>query len=206
MQDDIVGLQNNIRVHVSPEGDAVKLLMVTIEDLVPQEHFLRKLEAALDLSFVYEETSYLYSRRYGRPPVDPAVLVKYLLVGYLYGIPSERQIWCEGTFAAQKWGAQLNTHLATGIGGRGGRLQPKQRSAIDKYFRIVFDNTAADWTFVCPQDYREITDKQKRIAEFYKDGFRYISEALAEIGYFVELRIPKRYRRHFDIMSGKISE
>lgn len=29
--------------------------MVTIEDLMPQEHFLRKLEAALDLSFVYEE-------------------------------------------------------------------------------------------------------------------------------------------------------
>ena len=43
----------------------LKLHMVTIEDLVPQEHFLRKLEAALDLSFVEEETAYLYSRRYG---------------------------------------------------------------------------------------------------------------------------------------------
>src|SRR5699024_12084753 len=32
------------------------------------------------------------SRKYGRPPIDPVVLVKYLLVGYLYGIPSERQI------------------------------------------------------------------------------------------------------------------
>ena len=31
--------------------------MVTIEDLMPQGHFLRKLEAALDLSFVYEETA-----------------------------------------------------------------------------------------------------------------------------------------------------
>lgn len=78
-----------------------------------------------------------------------------------------------------------------------------RETEIDKYFRIVFDNTAADWTFVCPQGYRGITDKQKRIAEFYKDGFRYISEALAAVGYFVELRIPKRYRRHFDIMSGK---
>lgn len=70
----------------------LKLHMVTIEDLVPQEHFLRKLEAALDLSFIYRETEKLYSRRYGRPPTDPVVLVKYLLVGYLYGIPSERQI------------------------------------------------------------------------------------------------------------------
>ena len=42
----------------------------------------------LDLSFVYEETARLYSR----PPIDPVVLVKYLLVGFLYGIPSERQI------------------------------------------------------------------------------------------------------------------
>ena len=81
-----------------------------------------------------------------------------------------------------------------------------RETEIDKYFRIVFDNTAADWTFVCPSGYKGITDKQKRIAEFYKDGFRLISEALAEIGYFIELRIPKRYRRRFDIMSGKLSE
>lgn len=70
----------------------LKLHIVTIEDLVPKEHFLRKLEAALDLAFVYEETQHLYSRKYGRPPIDPVVLVKYLLVGFLYGIPSERQI------------------------------------------------------------------------------------------------------------------
>ena len=35
----------------------LKYHMVTIEDLVPENHFLRKLEAALDLSFVYEESS-----------------------------------------------------------------------------------------------------------------------------------------------------
>lgn len=70
----------------------LKYHMVTIEDLVPENHFLRKLEAALDLSFVYEETAHLYSRVNGRPPIDPVVIVKYLLVGFLYGIPSERQI------------------------------------------------------------------------------------------------------------------
>ena len=70
----------------------LKLHMVTIEDLMPQDHFLRKLEEVLDLSFVYEETAHLYSRKYGRPPIDPVVLVKYLLVGYLHGIPLDRQI------------------------------------------------------------------------------------------------------------------
>lgn len=59
----------------------LKLHMVTIEDLVPAEHFLRKLEAVLDLRFVREETAHLYSRRCGRPPIDPVKLVKYLLVG-----------------------------------------------------------------------------------------------------------------------------
>ena len=70
----------------------LKYHMVTLEDLVPQDHFLRKLDRELDLSFVYEETAGLYSRKYGRPSIEPVVLVKYLLVGFLYGIPSERQI------------------------------------------------------------------------------------------------------------------
>ena len=70
----------------------LKVHMITIEDLVPIGHVLRKLEAALNLSFVYEETETLYSRKYGRPPIDPVMIVKYLLVGFLYGIPSERQI------------------------------------------------------------------------------------------------------------------
>ncbi len=45
----------------------------------------------MDLSFVYEKTIHLYIWRYGRPPIDPVVMVKYLLLGFLYGIPSGRQ-------------------------------------------------------------------------------------------------------------------
>ncbi len=45
----------------------MKYHMVTIEELVPENHFLRKLEKPLDLPFVYEETAHLYSWRYGRP-------------------------------------------------------------------------------------------------------------------------------------------
>ena len=70
----------------------LKLHTVTIEDFVPADHFLRKLDAVLDLSFVYEITAPLYSKKYGRPPIDPIMLVKYRLVGFLYAIPSERQI------------------------------------------------------------------------------------------------------------------
>ena len=71
---------------------------------------------------------------------------------------------------------------------------------IDKYFRVVLDRSGADWTFVCPPDYSGITRKDKRIERFFKDGMTVIPKALNEIGYDVEVEIPKRYRRHFDMM------
>lgn len=72
---------------------------------------------------------------------------------------------------------------------------------IDKFFRIVLDKSGADWTFVCPPDYKNIPFKDKRIEAFYKDGFVVISQFLHSIGYLVGINIPKRYRRHFDVMS-----
>lgn len=74
---------------------------------------------------------------------------------------------------------------------------------IDKYFRLVVDRSGADWTFVCPPDYSNITRKDKRIKEFFKDGMRIIPQALKQFGYDVPIEIPKRYRRHFDIMNDE---
>lgn len=74
---------------------------------------------------------------------------------------------------------------------------------IDKYFRIVLDSDGADWTFVCPPDYKGIADKQRRITAFYKDGFAAISGVLSELGFMVGINIPKRYRRHFDYMMSE---
>lgn len=71
---------------------------------------------------------------------------------------------------------------------------------IDKYFRLVVDKSGADWTFVCPENYSSITRKDKKIKEFFKDGMRIIPDALKQIGYDVPIEIPKRYRRHFDLM------
>ena len=76
-------------------------------------------------------------------------------------------------------------------------------SGIDRYFRIVFDKSGADWTFVCPPDYKNITFKGKRIEAFYKDGFSVISEFLHSMGYLVGINIPKRYRRHLNILGDE---
>jgi len=63
-----------------------------IENLVPADHFLRKLDATVDFSFIYDEVRELYCENNGRPSIDPTILVKSLLIGYLYGIESERRI------------------------------------------------------------------------------------------------------------------
>lgn len=67
---------------------------------------------------------------------------------------------------------------------------------IDKYFRIVLDSEGADWTFICPPNYKNISDKTHRISEFYKDGFTSISQVIQSLGYLVGIDIPRRYRRH----------
>lgn len=67
---------------------------------------------------------------------------------------------------------------------------------IDSYFRLVVNRAGADWTFVCPSNYKGITIKTKRLEQFYKDGFQIIPKALKQLGYNVPLDIPKRYKRH----------
>lgn len=74
---------------------------------------------------------------------------------------------------------------------------------IDKFFRIVLDRSGADWTFVRPPDYKNIRIKDRRIEAFYKDGFAVISDFLHSIGYLVGINIPKRYRRHFNVIFGE---
>lgn len=74
---------------------------------------------------------------------------------------------------------------------------------IDNYFRIIFDEEGADWTFVCPTGYKGITDKEKRIQSFYNDGVKVIREFLNEIGFGdITLDIPRRYRRYINYMGN----
>lgn len=71
---------------------------VTMEQLVPKNHVLRKLHAALDFGFVREKVAHLYSRL-GRRSVDPEVVVRMWLLQHFYGY-SERQICDEVTMHA----------------------------------------------------------------------------------------------------------
>jgi len=73
-------------------GKPTELEFVSIDALVPKDHLLRKIERAVDFSFIREKVASLYCADNGRPAIDPVVLFKMLLLGYLYGIRSERQL------------------------------------------------------------------------------------------------------------------
>ena len=62
-----------------------------LEDLVPKDHLLRKIEAAVDFDKLYGMVEDLYSEDNGRPSIDPVVLVKMVLIQHLYGLPSLRR-------------------------------------------------------------------------------------------------------------------
>src|ERR687896_1359176 len=64
---------------------------ISLEDLVPEDNFYRRLQERLDLSFVREMVEDLYAHS-GRPSVDPEVFFKLQLVMFFENIRSERQL------------------------------------------------------------------------------------------------------------------
>src|SRR5271170_7402121 len=62
-----------------------------MEDQIPQDHLLRLIDRYVDFGFVRERLKNFYSPT-GRPSIDPEVLLRLLLVGYLHGITSERRL------------------------------------------------------------------------------------------------------------------
>lgn len=65
---------------------------VIIDQLVAEDHLLRKIDKYIDFSFIVEKVRPLYCADNGRPSVDPLVLFKMIFLGYLYGIRSERRL------------------------------------------------------------------------------------------------------------------
>jgi len=80
-----------------------QLEMLTIDQLVPENHLVRKLESAIDFSFIYPMVEHLYSGL-GRPSIDPVVLFNITFIQYIFGIRSMRQTIKEiETNMAYRW-------------------------------------------------------------------------------------------------------
>ena len=64
---------------------------VALDDLVPNNHLLRKIDTYIDFDFIYDLVEEKYCLDNGRPSIDPVVLMKLAFIQYLYGIRSMRQ-------------------------------------------------------------------------------------------------------------------
>src|SRR6516165_5724717 len=62
-----------------------------LEEVVPDEHLVRAIAKVLDLSWVHAELAPYYSSN-GRPSIDPELMIRMLLIGYVFAIRSERLI------------------------------------------------------------------------------------------------------------------
>lgn len=67
------------------------MVFVDMESMIPENHLLRKIDRMISFDFIYDILAPYYPAT-GRPSIDPVSMFKMLLVGYLYGIKSERRL------------------------------------------------------------------------------------------------------------------
>ena len=89
--------------------DPLAETVICLESFVPKEHFLRKVDRVLDLTFVRELTAPCYAEGLGRPSIDPEIYFRMQLVAYLNGISSERRL-CDDIYCnlAYRWFCRLS--------------------------------------------------------------------------------------------------
>src|SRR5215469_4462663 len=78
-----------------------------LDDVIPDDHLVRKIRGVLDLSWVYAELAPYYSE-IGRPSIDPVLMLRMLIIGYVFAIRSERQLCREVQVnLAYRWFCEL---------------------------------------------------------------------------------------------------
>jgi transposase len=109
-----------------------------LDDAVPQDHPVREVSAVLDLSWVHSELAPYYPRL-GRPSIDPVLMIRMLIVGYVFGIRSERALCREvGVNLAYRWfcGLSIEDKVPDHSAFSHARNERFRDSSI---FRIVFE-------------------------------------------------------------------
>jgi len=77
---------------LNTQGKQSQYEYVLLDNLVPDDHLLRKIDKYISFSFINEICKPYYCENNGRPAIEPEILFKMLFVGYLYGIRSERRL------------------------------------------------------------------------------------------------------------------
>ena len=73
------------------QSGQMSMIILDLSELIPENHLLRKINQMISFDFIYDLVAPYYPAN-GRPSVDPVSMFKMLLVGYLYGVKSERRL------------------------------------------------------------------------------------------------------------------
>jgi transposase len=165
-----------------------------LEDQVSENHLLRLVDRHIDFGFLRERLKDSYSET-GRPSIDPELLLRILLIGYLYGISSERKLVEElRMHLAWRWFTALGfdqevPHHSTFSKNRHGRFQ--ESNVFEQLFEEVVDQCLAvglvrgdklsvDGTFVEANASKESRISREQLAEVAQVN-RTVREYLAEL-------------------------
>ena len=116
---------------------------INLDDFVPDNHLLRKIDKVLDLEFIYDLTTSLYCPDNGRTSIDPALFFRMQIIGYLYGIKSDRKL-CEEVQLnmAYRWFCRLN--LEDKVPDHSSLTRIRQRFG-ESTFQQVFEHFIERW-------------------------------------------------------------
>ena len=144
------------------KGQQLKYELVMIENLVPENHLLRKIDKVIDFSFINEICKPYYCADNGRPAIEPETLFKMLFIGYLYGIRS-------GTKSETKTIKTSTTDPDSGFMHREGK--PKDFFYLDHRTVESKNNIITD-VFVTPGNTNDVKPYIKRLdVQIEKFGF-----------------------------------
>ena len=150
-----------------------------LEDQIPENHLLRLIDKHISFEFVRERLRNSYSDT-GRPSIDPELLLRILLIGYLYGITSERKLVEElRMHLAWRWFTGLGfdeeiPHHSTFSKNRHGRFQ--ESKLFEQLFEQIVkqcmdvglvrgDNLSVDGSFVEANAAKESRIPREQLAE-----------------------------------------
>ena len=90
------------------DGQGQFFYAFNLDEVVPPDHLVRQIDGVLDLSWVHKELAPYYSHT-GRPSIDPVLMIRMLLVGYVFALRSERRLCSEVQVnLAYRWFCKLS--------------------------------------------------------------------------------------------------
>lgn len=121
----------------------------SLDDLIPDDHILKRVDRVLDLKWLRKEVSEYYCEANGRPGIDPEAAVRLMLAGFFHGIVHDRKLMRE---------AQVNLAIRWFAGYRLDELVERVESATG----IKVARVTADAGYAHPQNYKAMEERGTR--------------------------------------------